>query len=139
MFQTLALRRKKGFTLIELLVVIGIIAILAAVVLIAINPGRQFAQARNSQRSSDINSILNALHQCGIDQNGDFSWVLVGDASLNKALPCATGTKIEPDYISVFPVDPRITNGDYQVTVAGTRLTVSAPSGELSGVPPVTR
>jgi prepilin-type N-terminal cleavage/methylation domain-containing protein len=33
---------KKGFTLIEILVVIGIIGILATVVLVAVNPSRQF-------------------------------------------------------------------------------------------------
>src|SRR4030042_864409 len=63
---------QKGFTLIEILVVIGIIAILAAVVLIAINPAKQFAQARNSQRTSNVNAILNAIGQRMTDNKGVF-------------------------------------------------------------------
>ncbi len=52
---------QKGFTLIELLVVIGILAILLAIVLIAINPARQFAQANDTKRESDVHTILNAF------------------------------------------------------------------------------
>ncbi len=37
---------QKGFTLIELLVVINIITILTSVVIVALNPARQFAAAR---------------------------------------------------------------------------------------------
>jgi type IV pilus assembly protein PilA len=62
--------KQSGFTLIEILVVIGLIAILAAIVLIAINPARQFAQARNSQRTSNLETILNALGQNLADNKG---------------------------------------------------------------------
>ncbi|OGD98495.1 hypothetical protein A3A49_00120 [Candidatus Curtissbacteria bacterium RIFCSPLOWO2_01_FULL_38_11b] len=63
-------RRRHGFTLIELLVVIGILTVLLAIVLIAINPAKQFAQANNTQRRSDVNSILNAIHQYAADNKG---------------------------------------------------------------------
>src|SRR3989344_7103671 len=52
---------KSAFTLIELLVVIAILGILAAAVLVAINPGKRLAQARDAQRKQDINAIANAL------------------------------------------------------------------------------
>jgi type IV pilus assembly protein PilA len=60
----------RGFTLIELLVVIGILAILLAITLIAINPARQFAQANNTRERSDILQILNAVHQYVAENKG---------------------------------------------------------------------
>ena len=65
-------KNQKGFTLIEILVVIGIIAVLATIVIIAINPARQFAQARDSQRTSNVNAILNAIGQNIADNKGVF-------------------------------------------------------------------
>jgi prepilin-type N-terminal cleavage/methylation domain-containing protein len=61
----------KGFTLIELLVVIGIIAILTAAVTIAVNPGRQFAQARDTQRRADISALVNGVYHYATDNNGN--------------------------------------------------------------------
>ncbi len=68
--------KKSGFTLIEILVVIGIIAILASIVIIAINPSKQFAQARNTQRQSGVNAILNAIGQRIADNKGVFAGTL---------------------------------------------------------------
>ncbi len=64
---------QRGFTLIELLVVIGILAVLLAIVLVAINPARQFAQANDTKRSSDVNAILNAMHQYAADNKGSLA------------------------------------------------------------------
>lgn len=52
---------KKGFTLIELVIVIGILAILATVVVLVLNPAQLLAQGRDSRRMSDLNSIKSAV------------------------------------------------------------------------------
>src|SRR5579859_6775624 len=60
----------KGFTLIELLVVITIIATLAVVVFVALNPGARLSAARDARRTSDVDSILTAIHESIVDNKG---------------------------------------------------------------------
>jgi len=50
-----------GFTLIELLIVIAILGILAAAVLVAVNPAKRQRQARDSARKNDIGQMATAL------------------------------------------------------------------------------
>ena len=54
-------RWRHGFTLIELLVVIGILGILAAAVLVAVNPAKRQRQARDSSRKTNIGTLAHAL------------------------------------------------------------------------------
>lgn len=141
----------KGFTLLELLVVIGIIGILAGIVIVAINPGRQFAQARNAQRWNDVNAVLNAVHQYAVDNNGTVP-------SIITATPTKIGSavgeidlcdELVPTYITSIPYDPR--DGSftdcasyasfYNISEDATtgRVTVAAPSAELSTLISVSR
>lgn len=107
--------RRRGFTLIEILIVIGLIAILAGIVLVAINPGRQFAQARNSQRESNVETILNAIGQDIADNKGILtcSTATTTPAALATTTDIGTGvgkvdlTCLVPTYIAtVIPFDP---------------------------------
>lgn len=99
---------RSGFTLIELLVVIGILAVLLAITLIAINPARQFAQANNTKRSSDVNAILNAIDQYAADNKG----ALPGTIPTTAAnIGTGTGevdlcTSLVTKYLAALPTDP---------------------------------
>ncbi len=53
--------QEKGFTLIELLIVIAIVAILAVVLILTLNPAQILAQARDTTRISDLNTVKTAL------------------------------------------------------------------------------
>jgi type IV pilus assembly protein PilA len=130
------MHQSKGFTLMELLVVIGIIAILASIVVVAINPSRQFAQSRNTQRESNVSTILNAIGQNTADNKGIFvcasdtvtaTQTNIGTGSGNIDLGC-----LVPTYLpSTIPFDPdggSDANTEYTVEVdALGRYTVCAP------------
>ncbi len=60
-------KKGQGFTLIELLIVIGIIGFLAASILVAVDPVKRIQDSRNSQRWSEVNSILNAILKKQVD------------------------------------------------------------------------
>lgn len=151
-----------GFTLIEILVVIGLIAILAAVVIIAINPARQFAQGRNSQRTSNINAILNSIGQRMADNKGLFAGafgvgtatftcptiLLDADLSIYSAAGGGGSTVdlscVVPTYIPALPTDPTAASGDdtgYDLRIDSNtgRTTVKAPGAELNQTISVTR
>ncbi len=114
-------QQKKGFTLIEILVVIGIIGILATVVLVAVNPARQFKQARDSQRVANVNTILNALGQNIADHEGN----LFCDGAIRtlevSAYQIRSGLGsfdiadcLVPDYLPKLPYDPKNETAHYE-------------------------
>lgn len=147
----------RGFTLIELLVVIGILAVLLSIVLIAINPARQFAQANDTQRRSDVTAVLNAVHQYAADNNGALPTGVPIAGTTEEISFAGTGVAfcnaLVPTYLAALPQDPtggvftNCSNYDtnFQISastpVVGStpRVTISAPNAELDAVISVTR
>jgi prepilin-type N-terminal cleavage/methylation domain-containing protein len=127
---------KRGFTLIELLLVIGIIAILAAIVIVAINPTKQLGDARNAQRRSDVNTILNAVYQYSIDNNGNLPMSNTVVTEICRSVPAADCTGlIDLDVLT----GAYIVSTGYNIVVANGRVTVAAPGAEQGAVITVTR
>ena len=156
---------KKGFTLIELLIVIGIIAVLMAIAVVAINPGRQFAKANNARRWGDVSAIANAISLKIIEEKG--LWIPSGDC---EDLLAWTGADVAladdptdddaivdicdcltPAYLGSFPLDPTTStapaalpctgyDSGYEISRnAAGRVTISAPlsQDEGSGAPTI--
>ena len=156
MIKTKIVNSKAGFTLLEILLVVGIIAILAGIVILAINPTKQLGDARNAQRRSDVLTILNAVYQYAIDNNGN----LPNSAGITSTVsPCGTSSSVATDasttlaatlvgasstYLIALPHDPATTTTSYSAyyinkNATSSRVTVCAPYAENNVTISVTR
>jgi prepilin-type N-terminal cleavage/methylation domain-containing protein len=142
----------RGFTLLEMLLVIAIIAILAAIVIVAINPSRQLAQARNAQRASDLNALHKAVQQYYID-NSMWPWEADDYDSNTYDVPddqaayeiCGTGgdttgcvdlDSLFPTYVSALPSNPA--GGNYVMALDNdSQISMGAPGSGAEELPPV--
>ena len=137
----------------------GIIAILATVVIVAINPAKQFAQARNTQRQANLNAILNAIGGRLADNKGVFAGKFKIETTEYECPTISTTTPevikssgginlscLYPTYIPAqIPVDPNDgvwtneTNYDSGYTIVASttgRVIICAPkAGEEASLP----
>jgi prepilin-type N-terminal cleavage/methylation domain-containing protein len=128
-------KSKKGFTLLEVLLVIALMTILFAISLVAINPRKQLAQARNLQRKSDIDIIYKALEYYKVSQKS-YPTGITGEPKAicidgNTPSNCVDLSSLVPEYLADIPTDPsgvayqiyiNSTNGVIGVEAAGSEL-----------------
>jgi prepilin-type N-terminal cleavage/methylation domain-containing protein len=117
----------RGFTLIELLIVIVIIATLAIVVFVALNPAQRFKDARDARRVTDVETILTAIHASIVDNKGTLPTGLTTSMAETQIGTGATGCAIATGgctvvatacvdlttpmakYLKTLPIDPTTT------------------------------
>lgn len=148
---------QKGFTLIELLIVIAIIAILAAVVFVTLDPLSRFQEARDSTRWSDVASILDAIKVDQVDNGGSYvsavstltagsnytigTCTVGGDSgcsAVTTQAACADLTALSTEgYLGEVPKDPSSGTDaltDYYINKSATgQVTIGACDPEESG------
>lgn len=98
---------QKGFTLIELLVVIAIIGILAAVVLVAINPAQRIAEANDSKTKSNVGQVATALEACYTANAGSYA----APCNSAQAVPDANNDLVDGGYLKQAMGDTSVAGG----------------------------
>lgn len=119
---------QKGFTLVELLVVIGVLGVLAAAVLTAINPLEQLARGRDGGRKSTVSQLGNAVQSYYTSQNAVYP---TGSATWITTLQAAGELKTIPALVSPGCAGTNAQNGWCYVANA-TDAIVFAPAESAS-------
>lgn len=136
------LQRRRRFSLVELLLVVSGIAIFAAVIMVTVDPNKKLSNARDAQRLEDVQTILNAVYQYSIENQG----VLPDTITTVPTEICRSGVNVDCETdqlvnlnmltgssLLALPADPKSatkTSTHYTIVKTDQRVTVSAPGAE---------
>lgn len=115
--------RIRGFTLLEILLVIGMIAVLATVVLVALDPAKRFRDVRDAKRATDVQSILSAIQTYIVDNQGTIPagltttekqlgtaasgcTIATGGCAVAATGDCVNFSATLAKYLKSMPIDP---------------------------------
>lgn len=113
-----------------------------------LGPSTQLGDARNAQRRSDVNTILNATYQYAIDNNGELPGnIPTADAkeicpSADPVEPCVDLHVFHGTYLVSIPRDPEAPEGHTWYSIVQSkdgRITVTAMRAENGAAISVTR
>lgn len=137
---------QSGFTLIELLIVIVIISALAVTVFVALNPVQRLKDSRDARRTSDVETLLTAIHQYIVDNKGALptgmstsmaetqlgtgpsACTISTGGCTSVAAACVDLTTPLSKYLKSIPIDPL---GGATYTAAKTGFTVTVDANNI--------
>ncbi len=126
--------RKKGISGIEFFVLFGMIAIVAAFILLLSNPAKRIIKIRDMERLNEVNALVDAILECQYDNSGKLprqleempedEYFMIGSRAVDCVGSCFTrdvkgacfdiakiscgGAKtLVPSFIASIPIDPK--------------------------------
>jgi len=138
--------KRPGLTLIELLLVVGILAILASIVIIALNPPSGMPESRDVQRHKDVRDILNAVYLYAADKDelpagiptGTPGEICKENEDCSRIEDAVHLDILVDEYLDTIPMDPGLPSDDgtdyFIILAENGELTVSAPEAEIEEI-----
>lgn len=144
--------------MIEILIAVALVVITAGIGLLALNPAGQLAASRNTERSLELQGIMNAVRQNMSDQTTGAFLCVSGSLPTSTAefMSSASGSYniapcLVPTYLQTLPFDP-LASGSYYISntaynteytivynATTTQITIAAPYAELGKTISITR
>jgi type II secretory pathway pseudopilin PulG len=145
------MKNKGGFFLLELIPTLTVVAFMLTIVILAINPFKQFQKVRNTSRKHDVSQIADAIVEHSRDNGRSLilniprepavAVEICGDIETGSCTNLLDLSPLIGTYLDEVPIDPRSSDPDrfnehsryFIVRTQSEHIVVSAPDTEPEG------